>query len=203
MVDCLQVTVETIHNISIDNDHLGVFTNVMTSQQYHVMITFYHKDGPFTPLLTTTTCYNNSTIHAQPVYIQQLGFDCLLTVQSSTHPQISQSDVAKAVAVFDNRSGESYCHLMPTSNSAIQRLLSIVNDVTMMLQVIAYDFDRSYTMSSAPVRIPFVPSFVLSQQEIKLRSCDLSAKIEVWGTKDQLNNLQVIILYIAHHYTIL
>ena len=201
----LQVTVETVHNISIDNNHIGMFTNVMTSQQYHVMLKFYHKDGPFTPSLTTTTCYNNSTLHnpslnTHPVYLQQVGFDCLLTVKSPTHPQISQSDVAKAVAVFDNRSGESYCHLMPTSNSATQRLLSIVSDVTMTLQVIAYDFDHSYTISSAPVRIPFVPSFVLTQQQIKLGSCDPSAKIEVWGTKDQLNNLQVITLYIAHHY---
>ena len=70
----------------------------------------------------------------------------------------------------------------------------------MTLQVIDYDFDHSYTIFSAPVRIPFVPSFVLSQQQIKLRSCDPSAKIEVWGTKGQLNNLQVITLYIAHHY---
>lgn len=199
-----------VHNISVDNiNQLGVFTNVMTSHQYHVMLTFNHKDGPFTPLLATThsSCYNHSTasspIHDQvtthPLYLQQVGFDCLLTVKSPTHPQISQSDVAKAVAVFDNRSGESYCHLMPTSNIASQRLLSIINDVTMTLQVIAYDFDHSYTVSSAPVRIPFVPSFVLSQQQIKLGSCDASGKIEVWGTSDQLNNLQVTTLYIAHH----
>ena len=198
---------ETVHNISIDNNQLGVFTNVMTSQQYHVMLTFYHKDGPFTSLTTTTACYNNSTpiihdpsLNTHPVYLQQVGFDCLLIVKSPTHPQISQSDVAKAVAVFDNRSGESYCHLMPTSNSATQRLLSIISDVTMTLQVIAYDFDHSYTVSSTPVRIPLVPSFVLSRQQVKLGSCDPSAKIEVWGTKDQLNNLQVITLYIAHQY---
>ena len=190
-----------VHNISIDNDQLGVFTNVMTSQQYHVILTFYHKDGPFTSLLSTTTCYNNSiptshdpSLTTHTVYLQQVAFDCLLTVKSHTHPQISQSDVAKAVAVFDNRSGESYCHLMPTSNSATQRLLSIINDVTITLQVIAYDFDHSYSISSAPVRIPFVPSFVLSRQQIKLGSCDPSAKIEVWGTKDQLNNLQVVTL---------
>ena len=114
----LQVTMETVHNISIDNNCIGMFTNVMTSQQYH-------KDGPFTPSVTTTACYNNSTLHnpslnTRPVYLQQVGFDCLLTVKSPAHPQISQSDVAKAVAVFDNRSGESYCHLMPTSNSATQ-----------------------------------------------------------------------------------
>jgi len=169
----------------------------MTSQQYHVMLTFYHKDGPFTPLLTHPTCNNNSAapptiLTTPPVYLQQVGFDCFLTVKSPTYPQISQSDVAKAVAVFDNSTGNSYCHLMPTSNSATQRLLSMTNDVTMTLQIIAYDFDHSYTVSSALIRIPFVPSFVLSQQEMRLGSCDLSGKIEVWGTTDQLNNLQVI-----------
>ena len=203
----VQVTVVSVNKISIDNiNQLGVFTNAITSQQpYHVMLTFYHKDGPFTSLPVTnshSTCYNRSTISEQPVieqintlpvYLQQVGFDCLLTVKSPTHPQISQSDVAKAVAVFDKRSGKSYCHLMPTSNSASQRLLSIINDVTMTLQIIAYDFDHSYTVSSTLVEIPFVPSFVLSQQHIKLGSCDATGKIEVWGTNDQLNNLQVTI----------
>ena len=199
----LQVSVVKVHNISIDSQS-EVFTNVMTSQEYHVMITFNHKDGPFTPIPATTGCYSNftgihdTTLNTQPAYLQQVGFDCLLTVKSPTHPQISQSDVAKAVAVFNNRSGKSYCHLMPTSNSATQRLLSIFNDVTMTLQVVAYDFDHLYTISSAPVRIPFVPSFVLRQQQIKVGSCDPSTKIEVWGTKDQLTNLQVITLYIAH-----
>ena len=202
-----------VHNISVDNiNELGVFTNVMTSQQYHVMLTFHHKDGPFTSLQTPVdnahSCYNDSitlpTVQdhmiTPPVYyLQQVGFDCLLTIKSPTYPQISQSDVAKAVAVFDNRSGNSYCHIMPTSNSATQRLLSIINDVTMTLQVIAYDFAHSYTISSAPVRIPFIPSFVLSQQQIRLGSCDHSANIEVWGTVNQLNNLQVTTLYNAHH----
>lgn len=199
-----------VHNISIDNIiELGLFTNVMTSQQYHVMLTFNHKHGPFTslpiPANAHSTCYNDSVplpddhMITHPMYLQQVGFDCLLTVKSPTYPQISQSDVAKAVAVFDNKSGNSYCHLMPTSNSATQRLLSNINDVTMTLQVIAYDFARSYTVSSTPVRIPFVPSFVLSKQQIRLGSCDTSSEIEVWGTKDQLNNLQVTTLYIAHH----
>ena len=199
----IQVTVVKVHNISIDSQS-EVFTNVMTSQEYHVMLTFNHKDGPFTPILATTGCYSNSTgmhdatLNTQPVYLQQVGFDCLLTVKSPTHPQISQSDVAKAVAVFNNRSGKSYCHLMPTSNSATQRLLSIFNDVTMTLQVVAYDFDHLYTVSPAPVRIPFMPSFVLRQQQIKVGSCDHSTEIEVWGTKDQLTNLQVFTLCIAH-----
>lgn len=196
-----------VHNISVDNK-LGLFTNVMTSQQYHVMLTFYHKDGPFTSLLTHPTCYNSSAVPptmddqltTPPVYLQQVAFDCLVTVKSPAHPHISQSDVAKAVAVFDNRTGNSYCHLMPINNSATQRLLSMINDVTMTLQITAYDFAHSYTVSSAPVRIPFVPSFVLSQHEMKLGSCDVSGKIEVWGTTDQLNNLQVTILYNAHYY---
>lgn len=194
----------TVHNISVDNQ-LGMFTNVMTSQPYHVMLTFYHKDGYFTPLLTTDPACHNTTVESHdppaipPVYLQQIGFDCLLTVKSHTHPQISQSDVAKAIAVFDNRSGTSYCHLMPTNNSATQRLLSIISDVIMTLQVTAYDFDHTYTVMSAPVRIPFVPSFVLNQHEITLGSCDASGKIEVWGTSDNLKSLQVIILYIAHY----
>lgn len=196
-----------VHNVTIDNiNQLGVFTNVMTSHPYHVMLTFYHNNGLFTSLVTTTnahsSCYNHSTSHDQlntaPVYLQQVGFDCLLTVKSPTHPQISQLDVAKALAVFDNRSGKSYCHLMPTSNIATQRLLSTISDVTMTLQIIAYDFDHSYTVSSTLVRIPFVPSFVLSQQQIKLGSCDPIGKLEVWGTNDQLNSLQVTTLNGAH-----
>ena len=195
-----------IHNITINNiDRLGMFTNVMTSQQYHVMLTFYHKDGVFSTLTTTphSACYNHSTSHdpltSPSVYLQQVGFNCLLTVKSPTHPQISQLDVAKAVAVFDKKSGMSYCHLMPTSNIATQRLLSTISDVTMTLQIVAYDFDQTYTVVSAPVSIPFVPSFVLSQQQIKLGSCDPIGKIEVWGTNDQLNSLQVTTPYNAHH----
>ena len=195
-----------VRNVTIDNvNQLGVFTNVMTSHPYHVMLTFYHNDGPFTSLLATnphSSCINHSTSHDQlstaSVYLQQVEFDCLLTVKSPTHPQISQLDVAKALAVFDSRSGKSYCHLMPTSNIATQRLLSTINDVTMTLQITAYDFDRSYTVSSALVMIPFVPSFVLSQQQIKLGSCDPIGKIEVWGTNDQLNSLQVTTLNGVH-----
>ncbi|XP_065903533.1 nuclear pore membrane glycoprotein 210-like isoform X3 [Dysidea avara] len=204
-----EVTVAKIHNITVTNgNQLGQFTNVMTSQPYHVMITFHHDNShhgngaTFTPLITSPhlACVNGSGGTTPPtVYIQQIGFDCVLSIKSPTHPQISQSDVSSAVSVFDNTTGTSYCHLVPTNNKATLRLLSSINDITMTLQVRAYDFTQSYEVFSELVRIPFVPAFVLSSEEVLLGSCDASAKVEVWGTPQQLNNIQVS----SHDHTLI
>jgi len=196
----LQVTVAKIHNVTVANgNQLKQFTNVMTSQPYHVMITFYHDNShhgngaTFTPLFTSPNpaCTNESGATPSRLYLQQVEFDCLLIIKSPTHPQISQSDVANAVSVFDSTTGTSYCHLVPASNKAAQRLISSINDITITLQIRAYDFMRSYEVWSEPIQIPFVPAFVLSSEEVWLGSCDASVKVEVWGTPQQLDNIQV------------
>lgn len=179
----------------------------MTSQPYHVVVTFYHDNNhrgngaTFTPLFTSPNpaCANESGATPPRLYIQQVVFDCLLDVKSPTHPQISKSDVANAVSVFDNRTGTSYCHLVPTSNKAAQRLISSISDIIITIQMRAYDFTGSYEVWSEPVRIPFVPAFVLSSEEVLLGSCDASVNVEVWGTPQQLENIQVSNTLISGH----
>jgi len=183
----------------------------MTSQPYRVMVMFHHENShhgngaTFTPLISSPhpACVNGSgDLGTTPpaVYIQQVGFDCLLSIRSPTHPQISQSDVATAISIFDSKTGNSYCHLVPTNNKAAQRLITGINDITMTLQVRAYDFTQSYEVRSDLVRIPFLPAFVLSSEEVMLGSCDARTEVEVWGIPEQLNSLQVSTTLFSDHH---
>ena len=61
----------------------------------------------------------------------------------------------------------------------------------LLLEVVAGNFDGSYSVESRTVGVPFVPAFGVSLASVTLTQSEKVAKVVVMGTPEQLKQLTV------------
>ena len=87
--------------------------------------------------------------------------------------------------------GKPVCYLVPKSVVVNVVQATSFSDADLSLVVKVFDEMQGRSISSDPVKLSFVPAFVVSEKEIQLSYDVRKARIVVTGNSQQLDNLEV------------
>lgn len=167
-----------------------LFTNVGASN-YTVPVEFYRGEGePFTPLNDVLQMESLARVRTN-TFIQQVNFFCELSLTSSHGSHLDAGRYMKAAATFNDTTGTYSCALLPGDDKKAISDIATEDRMTLSLQVVASDFAGVYSVRSEPVTVPFVPAFNISQSSLALCQSGKGGNVTVWGTPDQLKQLEV------------
>ena len=118
-------------------------------------------------------------------------FSCVLSSENSDG--LSMDKVFRVEAGYDN--GKSACFIFPKELTSVDAGRLSSSRVDLVLIVTLRDASKGTEISSGSVDLVFVPSFVLEKNEVKLSDNVDSASVELYGTVEMLQSLEVRIQY--------
>ncbi len=117
-----------------------------------------------------------------------IPFSCLLTADGDSDNLPVENILNVRPKYVD---GRPYCEISSIElPNAIMRQVSTLQ-MTLSLRVMLSDHNNDVKMQSAPVSLPFIPSFMLSLKEVELSADKPIASVKVTGIPSHLSGLRV------------
>ena len=155
-----EITVSKVSEVVFNTSSgLSVFTNAPRQEElgdYRIRVDFCHsgEEEQFSPIQVSPNkvCaeevgITNPSDESQ-LFIQQVPFECILELKDRDGVALPAAKYFTSEAHFDGRSGLSYCKLGGTSDPLSSETLAVIDGLSLMLTVRAFDSSQTYQVFS-------------------------------------------------------
>ena len=181
---------------------MSVFTNSPRQDEvetYLIPVEFKDEqnntDFTFLTASPNKACLNGLNFERQQVsdgtiYLHQVDYECILDLQNAGNVlPVSKFIIAKPF--FDWKTGQSFCELLPGTDSDALGTLTTMSQLSLTLKVKAKDFDGTYEVFSQSLEVPFLPAFSIDISSVLLTSHKSTVLFTTLGLPKILQSLQV------------